>query len=412
MATATMTVDERRKYLGLMRDRYEKAGRKGRGELLDEMVAVTKMHRKSVLRLLEQGLERQPRTGQRSVSYGAPVRRVVAVVAASIDHPCAERLTPSLVWLAQHLAAHGELEVTPEVLEQLSRVSVSTVRRMLGRIAQDERRLPVRGPERANQVLRDVPMRRIAWNESEPGHMEADLVHHCGRSSEGEYLHTLQLIDVATGWSERVAVMGRSHLAMRHGFERIVTRLPFPIVELHPDNGSEFFSHHLRRFYQEGLTDVDLSRSRPWHKNDNRFVEQKNSSLVRAYLGYSRLDSPEQAIAVNRLYDYMWFYYNFFQPVMHIVGKQIIEVPGERPRVKRCYDRASTPFGRLCASGVLAPERHKELEQMRADTNPVWLRERIYDLLQRIARLPCVVGVYNVRHTMAAVEKNSVMPVT
>lgn len=411
MAAATMTVDGRRAYLGVMRERYEEAGRKERRQLLDEMVAVTKMHRKSVLRLLGKGLERRPRQRQRGVSYGGPVRRAVAVIAASIDQPCAERLTPNLVWLAQQLAAHGELEVTPEVLEQLGRISVSTVRRMLGRIAQDERRLPRRGPERANQALRDVPMRRIAWNESEPGHMEADLVHHCGRSTEGEYLHTLQLIDVATGWSERVAVVGRSHVAMRHGLQRILARLPFPMVELHPDNGSEFFSHHLRRFYDEGLTAVDLSRSRPCHKNDNRFVEQKNSSLVRAYLGYGRLDSPEQAIAVNKLYDYMWFYYNFFQPVMHIVGKEIVETPGQRPRTKRCYDRASTPFDRVCATGVLAPQRQQELEQMRADTNPVWLRERIYDLLQRIAALPCVAGVYNVRHTMAAIDEDALMPV-
>lgn len=410
-AAEAMTVDERRKYLRLMQQRYEQAGREERGRLLDEMEKVTGLHRKSLVRLLGGGLERQPRSKQRTASYQAPVCRAVGVIARSIDSPCAERLTPNLVWLAQQLAAHGELEVEPELLEQLGRVSVSTVRRMLGRLAKDERRLPVKGPERANQALRDVPMRRICWNESEPGHMEADLVHHSGRSSEGEYLHTLQLIDVATGWSERVAVMGRSYLVMREGFQRILSRLPFPIVELHPDNGSEFFNHHLRRFYQDGLGDADLSRSRPFHKNDNPHVEQKNSSLVRAYLGHGRLDSPAQAVALNKLYEWMWLYYNFFQPVMHIADKVIVQVAGERTRVKRCYDSAKTPFDRLCATRVLAPERQRELERMRADTNPVWLRERIYDSLERMTKLPCVQGIYNVRHVMEMVAQDSLLPV-
>lgn len=409
-AEETMSVDERRKYLRLMYRRYEQADRGERGRLLDEMEQVTGMHRKSLLRLLGAGLERRPRTRQRSASYEAPVRRAVSVIARSIDYPCAERLTPNLVWLAEHLGAHGELEVDDKVLEQLGRVSISTVRRMLGQLAQDERRLPVKGPERANQALRDVPMRRIPWNESEPGHMEADLVHHCGRSSEGEYLHTLQLIDVATGWSERAAVMGRSYLVMKDGFVRIRDRMPFPIVELHPDNGSEFFSHHLRRFYQEGLSGVDLSRSRPFHKNDNPHVEQKNFSLVRAYLGYGRLDSPAQAVAVNKLYDWMWLYYNFFQPVMHIADKLIIQVPGERSRVKRCYDSARTPFDRLCATGVLTPQRQAQLQELRADTNPVWLRERIYENLERIRKMPCVRGIYDVRHVMEMVAREALVP--
>jgi len=410
-AKDAMTVDERRKYLRLMQRRYEGADREERGRLLDEMQEVTDMHRKSLLRLLGSDLERRPRRTQRRASYQGPVRRAVAVIAESIDYPCAERLTPNLVWLAKQLAAHGELAVDEELLEQLGKVSVSTVRRMLGHWAQEHKRLPAKGPERANQALRDVPMRRLRWDEAEPGHMEADLVHHCGRSSEGEYLHTLQLLDVATGWSECVAVMGRSYLAMKDGFQRILARLPFPLVELHPDNGSEFFNQHLRRFYQESLSEVELSRSRPFHKNDNPRVEQKNSSLVRAYLGYGRLDSPAQAVAVSKLYDYMWLYYNFFQPVMHIADKRIIQVPGERSRVKRCYDTATTPFDRLCATGVLSVQKQEELTALRAETNPVWLRERIYDSIEQIRGLPCVQGIYNVRHIMAAVAEDALVPV-
>ncbi len=128
------------------------------------------------------------------------------------------------------------------------------------------------------------------------------MVHHGGDSASGEYVSTVQLVDVATGWSERVAVLGRSYLVMRDAFQRILTRFPFPILEIHPDNGSEFFDHHMPRFWNEAIPAVQLSRSRPYPKRDNRFAEQKNSSLVRGYLGHDRLDSVPQTVAVNRLY--------------------------------------------------------------------------------------------------------------
>jgi hypothetical protein len=122
---------------------------------------------------------------------------------------------------------------------------------------------------------------RIAWDQAEPGHFEVDLVHHSGPTTNGDYVHTLQLIDVATGWSERVAVLGRSYRAMVGGFERVLERVPFAVRELHPDNGPEFLNDHLVRFWADRVPGLTLSRSRPYHKNDNRFVEQKNHSLVR-----------------------------------------------------------------------------------------------------------------------------------
>ncbi len=222
---------------------------------------------------------------------------------------CAERLTPALVANARLLARHGELRLTEELAAQLGCISRASVQRRLTRLAQDVRRLPRRGAEwanRANALLRRVPMTRIAWDEAEPGHFEVDLVHHSGHEAVGEYVHTLQLVDVATGWSERVAVLGRGQMAMEAGFRRVLARLPFPVRELHPDNGGEFFNHHLVRFWGEAITGLTLSRSRPYKKNDNRFVEQKNDSLVRAYLGYARLDTPAQCDALNALYDDMW----------------------------------------------------------------------------------------------------------
>ena len=148
-------------------------------------------------------------------------------------------------------------------------------------------------------------MKRIPWDVREPGHFEVDLVHHCGDSASGEYASTLQMIDITTGWSERVAVLGRGYLVMKDAFRRILARLPFQVREIHPDNGSEFLNHHMVRFWGELVQGVILSRSRPYQKNDNRHVEQKNATLVRAYLGHERLDSVAQVLAMRQLYDQM-----------------------------------------------------------------------------------------------------------
>jgi hypothetical protein len=384
-----MSIDERRKYLRRMKKRYGQATRKERGQLLDEMEAVTDLHRKSLIRLMNGDLERKPRRKQRGCKYKSDVDDALRVIAESLDYICAERLTPNLVWTAEHLAAHGELETTPQLLDQLGQISVSSIRRRLDRIRQDQPRLPRKGPKRANRVTQDIPMKRIPWDEQEPGHFEVDLVHHCGPSPSGEYVHTLQMIDVATGWSERAAVLGRSYLVMEAAFRCILVRLPFLVREIHPDNGSEFLNHHLVRFFRDTVQGVELSRSRPYQKNDNRNVEQKNSTLVRAYLGYDRLDTVEQTRVLNLLYDKMWLYYNFFQPVMHLVEKTVTPVEGRPTRVKRRYDQAQTPFDRLCATNAISDEDRQKLQALRDQTNPRQLRQEIYDLLDYLFTLPC-----------------------
>jgi hypothetical protein len=238
-----MTFDDRYSYLRRMRTRYKVADRKVRGQLLDEMEAMTGLHRKSLIRLINGSLERKRRCRERGRTYGPEVDRAIQVIAKSLDYPCAERLTPNLVKLAEHLARHGELQVTEALLEQLARISKSTVERRPARLPRDRPRLPRRRPRVANSVLRDVPMGSIPWDETEPGHFEVDLVHPCGPSASGEYVHTLQMVDVATGWSERHAVLGRSYVVIQAAFRSILQRLPFAVREIHPDNGSEFFNH-------------------------------------------------------------------------------------------------------------------------------------------------------------------------
>jgi len=384
-----MNINERYKYLRLMKKRYLPANRAEQHMLLTEMEHVTGLHRKSLIRLLHSDLERHPYHQPRGRVYGLAVAQAVGLIAESLDYICAERLTPRLGWMARHLEQHGELTTTPELLAQLETISVSTVGRIMARHRQDQPRLARPGPRQANQ-LRDIPMLRLPWDTQEPGHLETDLVHHGGASSAGEYVHTLQLVDVATGWSERVAVLGRGQLVMEDAFRRAlrVARLPFPVQEIHPDNGSEFMNQHLLRFWRDRVPGVRLSRSRPYQKNDNPRVEQKNYTLVRAYLGDERLDTVAQTIALNQLYDQMWLYYNFFQPVLHLVEKTSAHQPDGTYRVHRRYDLAQTPFDRLCATAVLLPAHHQQLVALRDQTNPRQLRREIQAGLDQLWALP------------------------
>lgn len=386
-----MTVNERRKYLKLMKPRYQQAKRAERSRLLSEMEEVTGLHRKSLLRLLHaRSLNRKKRTTPRKRTYGLATEQVILLVWESLDYVCAERLTPVLLSTAQHLARFGSVRLSREVEQQLGQISEATVTRLLRKHRHRKQHLPRKGPERANQVRKEIPMKRIAWDISEPGHFEVDVVHHGGESTTGEYAHTIQLIDVATGWSERVAVLGRGQTAMEGGFRRILERLPFPILELHPDNGSEFFNQHLLRFWKDKVTGVQLSRSRPYHKNDNRFVEQKNSSLVRQYFGTWRLDTPEQVVAMNALYEKMWLYYNLFQPVLHLKEKQV-----QPEGIVRKWDTAQTPYHRLLASGKLSAEQQTHLQALYEQTNPLRLRGEIYQGLTALwdSRTACTQGV-------------------
>jgi hypothetical protein len=167
--------------------------------------------------------------------------------------------------------------------------------------------------------------------------------------------------------------------AMREAFEQVSQRLPFAIKELHPDNGPEFFNWHVVRSWKEKVSGVQLSRSRPYHKNDTRNVEQKNDTLVRQYFGKARLETPEQIVAGNRLYEQMWVYYNLFQPVMHLTAKIVTS-----DKVRRSWDEAKTPFERLLATGVLSQEQQQRLQALYEQTNPLQLREAIYEGLTRL----------------------------
>ena len=384
--TEPMSIDERRKYMHKIRGRYRKRSKKEKGRLLDEIEAITGMHRKSVTRLMNGPLSRKKRRRERGRTYGVEVEVAVRVIALSLDYPCAERLQPNLVWMAKHLASHQELIVSEETLEKLEQISCSTLKRILKRAGRSQPKMATQQPKRPKRagVHKAYPMRKIPWNETEAGHFEVDLVHHCGAGATGDYVHTIQMVDVATGWCEIAAVMGRSFRVMKNGFDFMLSRLPIPVVEIHPDNGSEFFNQHLLRFWKQAMVNVEITRSRPYQKNDNRFIEENNHSLIRAYTGHDRFDTQEQLKSIRQLYELLWHYHNFFQPVMRLQEKIYLN----EFQYQRKYDQAKTPYDRLKAKNILNKNLLERLDDFLAQTNPMNLREQIELQITQLLSLP------------------------
>jgi len=386
--TEPMNINERRKYLHKMWGRYRKANKMEKSKLLSEMEAVIGMHRKSIIRLLNNQLSRKKRTRERGRTYGVDVDDSIRKIANSLDYPCAERLHPNLYWMAEHLRYHGELQLQEKTKESLQKISESTLKRILKRIGRSEPKLAEKKPRKPSNssIRKQYPMTRIDWDIPEPGHFEVDLVHHCGATANGEFIHTLQMVDVATGWSEATAILGRSFRVMKDGFDYLLNRLPFPILEIHPDNGAEFFNQFLLQYWKNKLPDLEITRSRPYQKNDNRFVEENNQSMVRAYIGHSRLDTFAQLKILRQLLDKLWLFHNFFQPVMRLKEKQVIS----STQFRRKYDQATTPFDRLKEKDSLNNKNLSSLENLRRQTNPVVLRYEINTLITDLLSLPCL----------------------
>ena len=391
MDTEGLTVDEKYKLLRKIQPHYRTADRATKSRLLDQACELTDLCRKHVITCLSRPtIERHKRNRERSRTYGTDVEHVVAVVADALDWIGAERLQPGLVATAQHLARFGHLTLSDELLTKLRAVSVSTVRRIMGRIGRPRDAPPqVRRGRRPDSVVQAlVPVSVIPWDEPEPGHFEADLVLHNVANLEGAYVSTLQCIDVLTGWSERFAIRGHGFDEMWQAIQAFKTRCPIPVREIHTDNGPEFMNHAFASQFGSEALNAQLTRGRLGCKNDNRFVEQKNSSLIRAYLGNLFLYTPEHRALLDQIYAYMGLYYNLFQPVVRQTSRHAETGANGVVRIVRTQDRAATPLERLLrAKPPLASGTRERLLELHHGTDPLELKRSIHRQLTDLIRL-------------------------
>jgi len=367
-------------YAAAQRPRYQQATRAEKGRLLDEVVTVAGLHRKAAIRWLR----RAPRPrGPRSYSgrprvYGAELGPPTALLWEASGRIGAHRLHPFVPELLDRLQACGELALPPAVDKLLRQASSATLGRLL---APARAQHPPRGlsTTRAGTWLKhQIPIRTFTeWTDARPGFCEVDLVAHCATSTVGFYLCTLCAVDIATAWIELEIVWGKGQGRVGAAIHHVREQLPVPLVGLDSDNGSEFINQHLYAYCtQHGIT---FTRSRAWIKNDSAHVEQKNGAIVRQLIGYDRFASKAAYAQFARVYRLARLHVNFFQPVQLLVCKT-----RNGARARRVYDRARTPYQRLCAAGVLPATKRDELEALYQSLNPLQLRRQLEREVERL----------------------------
>jgi transposase InsO family protein len=369
-------------YAASVRRRYRAGNREVKRRVLDEFCQATGMHRKAAIRLLNQSDGVRPVIG----SGGRPriddpeVVAALALVWEASDRMCGKLLAVVMADLVDALERHGELQLTPEAKQRLIEMSPATIDRRLQRYKRVGLRQPQRKQPRATGLKAEVPLKTWSeWQDAPVGSVQADLVLHCGESTEGFYLATLCVIDIATGWTELQPVWGTTQEETIASLHMVWRRLPFKLLALHTDNGSEFINHKLLAWCRrEG---VKLTRGRGYRKNDQAYVEQKNWQLVRRLVGYDRLSSKEAQTALLQLYACLR-QLNFFRPVRKLISKQ-----RSGAKTAKQYDEPRTPYQRLLASGVLTEQAKAPLEQAYLAVNPAALTRRIDELQRRLWRL-------------------------
>jgi len=378
-----------REYAAVQRERYLAAPRAEKGALLNEVVAVTGLHRKAAIRLLRR-LPRAPtarsRAGRPPV-YGAAVARASEVLWEATGGIGPQRLHPFVPELLDRLARDGELQLAPEVDQLVRRVSPATLGRLLAPARATRPRRGATTTHVGTWLRHEIPIRTFTeWDDAGPGFFEVDLVAHCGSSTKDFSLCTLCAVDIATAWVELEAIWGKGHERVGGGVHRVRQRLPRPLRGLDSDNGREFINKNLYDYCQQG--GITFTRSRAWKKNDSAHVEQKNDSahveqkngaVVRQLIGYDRFASQAAYAQLRRVYRLARLHVNFFQPVQKLVSKH-----RDGARVRRVYERAHTPFQRLCASGILAPATRADLEALYQSLNPLRLRRELDAELDRL----------------------------
>lgn len=370
-------------YLIQMKPKYKAADRKTKGQLLDDFCEFTGHHRKAALRLLNNPFKpKTKRKRTREREYDQDTVNAITTLWRAANEICGERLQPFIPDLLDKLIACQEMTVTYGVYAKLKKVSMATVKRIVGK-EKHRSLIKLAGTTKPGTLLKSqIAVRYGGWEEVDPGWCETDTVAHCGTDISGTFIYSLNVIDICSGWSEQGAIWGKGEVATAEQMDKLRARLPFVLLGLDPDNGSEFINWQLHRYCRKH--NINLTRSRPNHKNDNAHVEQKNYTAIRQLIGYSRFDKKEQLALLNDLYANEWrLYLNFFQPTQKIKEKIKDPVTG---RATKKYYESKTPYQRLMEHPKTTNEQKAVLKSVYDSLNPIQLQKEIKRKLELIKR--------------------------
>jgi hypothetical protein len=369
-----MSLKSKRELLEVVRPRYLKASKAEKQTMLDEFTSATGYHRKHAIRVLKNQVQVQNHLKGKIKTYKTIYRGEVVQALEQIweiyGHICSKRLQPFLPEAIKVLERCKEIEFSKDTKELLLKISSASIDRCLR---------PVRiksshclSTTKPGSLLKNlIPVRTFTeWNEERPGFMEIDLVAHCGNTTQGQYLNTLTCTDICSGWTDVTALPHRSQEAVSKAIHRMRQRLPFPVLGIDSDNGSEFINDLLYRYCLDEK--ITFTRSRPYKKNDQAHVEQKNWSVVRHTVGYDRWETEQELVLLENVYDDLRFYINFFQPSFKLIGKECL---GNKT-IKR-YDPAKTPYQRVLERKDISLPAKARLMNLYLQLNPAQLRRCI-----------------------------------
>lgn len=379
-----MTTMTKKELIKATKPRYLKTDKKGKGKILDEFCTNTGLNRKYAIQIFKAGYEydRVEKYGRknRKIVYGSDVMLVAVKIWELLEYPCGVRLKPSLVPMVESLVLHNEIKLRDNIKLKLQSISPKTLDRRLGKERQIRKLKRNRGTTRHGSLLKtSIPIRITDWDTSEAGFMEMDTVAHNGGDPAGEFVYSLDLVEIYSGWSEQYAVLGKGKQGIIEAVNDAKSIMPFKLRGLDSDGGSEFINWHMVDYCKQN--DLFFTRSRPDRKNDNAYVEQKNYTHIRKWLGYGRYDTIEKRDMINGLYrNELRLFNNFFNPVMKIKSKEKLN----NSVCKKKYDTAKTPYQRLMDSWKISGKKKRELNEVYLSLNPVKLKRIIDEKTKKI----------------------------
>lgn len=382
-----MTKMTKKELILATKPRYLKADKKEKSKILDEFCSNTGYDRNYAIQIFQAGYEygKIAKVGRKSRKkiYSNEVILKAIKVWELLDFPCGTRLKPMLEPTIESMTRFKEISVSEKILEKLKKISAKTLDRRLAREREVRHLDRHRGTTRHGNLLKsNIPIRITNWDTNELGFMEMDTVAHNGGDVSGEFIYSLDMVEICSGWSEQYAVMGKGETGIIKAIEEIKAGLSFNLTGVDSDGGSEFINWHMVEYCKKN--NLFFTRSRPDRKNDNAYVEQKNNTHIRRLLGYGRFDKIEQLTAINDLYrQELRLFNNFFKPVMKISSKEKIN----NSICRKKYDTAKTPCQRLMEHPKVSEKKKRELKALYLSLNPVDLKRKIDEKIKKILKL-------------------------
>jgi hypothetical protein len=370
----------KKEYLIEIRKRYFYSSKKEKEQIINEFCYNCNYNRKYAIRLINSKVYPKTsykRPGRKKIYHQEPIIEFIKHLWISMNLPCSIRLKAAIaLWLPFY---HKPLSDDHKRL--LLSISASTIDRMLKKIRRKYSKLGLSTTKPGSLLRKQIPIKTNQWDESRPGFIEADTVAHCGTSLSGNFIYSLNIVDIATGWTEAGAAWGKGHLGIANAIQDIEKSLPFTVKGFDSDNGNEFINNYLLAYFTHKK--VQFTRSRPYYKNDNAHIEEKNWSHIRQYLGYLRFDNPDMMPLLNDLFANEWhLFFNFFIPSVKLIAKERIG-----SSVLKKHDSPLTPFQRLLLSPYFPDYKKRLLKKLFYSLDPFVLQQQLLAKIKHILEL-------------------------